>query len=427
MRAPETRETSRPFWVRPGMGIDCGRLTLAGRDTERLAREHGTPLYAYDLKRIEEQVRALQGSLARAGLRYRTRLAMKAQREPEVLSYVRRLGSPGSPQSVGLDVCSPGEALHALASGWRPEEVSYTGTNVSERDLDVILAHPFHLNVDLLSQLVRVGRRAAGRMLGIRVNPRAGATWGGWESSLYSGTKPTKFGIYEEQFDEALAIARRYRLTIDTVHFHVGDGFLDDGLSAFDEAVRRGATMARRLMDAGCPITEVNTGGGLGVPQLPAERPLDLDAYADVLAAHLGPLDVVVGVEPGDFLCKESAILLAEVVTAEDRLGVPFIGLDVGWNVMNDRFIYDAPFEVALCRAANAPRTRNVVIAGHINEGDDLFAEDYPFPEVEEGDIVAIINVGGYNQAMTMTHCMRPAAQAVYFEDRAVPDAKGDE
>ncbi len=420
-------DSARLFWVRPGMEIDHGRLTLAGRDAEQLAREHGTPLYAYDLTRIEEQVRALQGALDDAGLRYRTRLAMKAQREPEVLAYVRRLGGSGSPESVGLDVCSPGEALHALSHGWLPEEISYTGTNVSERDLDVILAHPIHLNVDLISQLARVGRRAPGRAIGIRVNPRGGAAWGGEESSLYSGTRPTKFGLYGEQLDEALALARRYHLTIDTVHFHVGDGFLDDGLPAFAEAVGRATLMVRDLLDAGCPITEVNTGGGLGVPQLPGERPLDLDAYAGILAAHLGPLDVVVGVEPGDFLCKESAILLAEVVTVEDRLGVPFVGLDVGWNVMNDRFIYDVPFEVALCRAADTPRTQTVVVSGHINEGDDLFAEDYPFPEVDEGDIVAIINVGGYNQAMTMAHCMRPAANAVYFEDRVAPAVEDGE
>ena len=421
VRAPETRETSRLFWVRPGMEIDRGRLKLAGRDTERLAREHGTPLYAYDLKRIEEQVRALQGALARAGLHHRVRLAMKAQREPEVLAFVRRLGEPGTPDSVGLDVCSPGEALHGLSHGWLPEEISYTGTNVSERDLDVILAHPIHLNADLLSQLARVGRRAPGRRIGIRVNPRGGAAWGGEETSLYSGTRPTKFGIYKEQLDEALALARRYRLVLDTVHFHVGDGFLDDGLPAYGEAVARAAAMTRYLIDAGCPVTEVNTGGGLGVPQLPGERPLDLDAYAAVLAAHLAPLGVAVGVEPGDFLCKESAILLAEVVTVEDRLGVPFVGLDAGWNVMNDRFIYHVPFEVASCRAADAPGSQTVVVAGHINEGDDLFAEDYPFPEVEEGDIVAVINVGGYNQAMTMTHCMRPSARAVYFEERITP------
>ena len=82
------------------------------------------------------------------------RLALKAQHEPELLRFVRGLGRPGSRESVGMDVCSPGEVEWALEHGWREDEISYTGTNLSERDLDVILAHPgVHLNVDLLSQI----------------------------------------------------------------------------------------------------------------------------------------------------------------------------------------------------------------------------------------------------------------------------------
>ena len=49
-----------PWWVRPGLGIDGdGRLTIAGRDAEALAREYGTPLFAYDLDRFVENARAI--------------------------------------------------------------------------------------------------------------------------------------------------------------------------------------------------------------------------------------------------------------------------------------------------------------------------------------------------------------------------------
>jgi diaminopimelate decarboxylase len=408
----------RLFWTRPGLEIRDGHLLVAGRDAAALARRHGTPLYVFDMQRIGEMVRALQGALTRAGLRGQVRLAMKAQREPDVLAFVRQLGRPGTAESVGLDVCSPRELLHGLEHGWTPAEISYTGTNLSERDLDVVLAHAVNLNVDLLSQIRRVGRRARGRTIGLRLNPRAGAAWGGEGSTLYSSAKPTKFGIYAEQLDGAVALARKYDLTISTAHFHVGDGFLDDGLPAFDEAVAKAAAMVGRLLELGCPIREVNAGGGLGVPLLPGEKHLDLDAYARILERHLGSLDVVVATEPGDFLTKESGALLGEVVTVEDRLGTTFVGLDVGWNVMNDRFIYGVPFELAVCERADAEPTQRVTVAGNINEGDDLFAEDYPFPEAEEGDIVAIINCGGYNQAMSMEHCLRPHAQAVYFDDR---------
>jgi diaminopimelate decarboxylase len=415
----EAKLNAHTWWTRPGLDVRGGRLHVAGRDAETIAREHGTPVYTHDLVRVQEQARALRSALDGAGLDGRVRLALKAQHEPEVLRFIRGLGKPGSRESVGMDVCSPREVEWALEHGWREEEISYTGTNLSERDLDVILAHPdVHVNVDLLTQIDRVGRRSRGRTIGIRVNPRGGAGFHESGGTLYSGSRPTKFGIFPEQLGDALALARRHDLTIDTVHFHVGDGYLNDGLPDIDEVVLRVADMARVLQGEGCPIVEVNTGGGLGVPQRADDRPLDLDRWASILAAHLGPLGVAVGTEPGDFLVKECAINLAEVVTVEERDGVRFIGLDVGWNAMGERFIYRSPLDLVLCRAADAPPDRAVTISGHINEGDDLFAEDLPFPDVVEGDIVAALNVGSYNASMTSEHCLRPAATSVFFTDR---------
>src|SRR5262249_9740273 len=154
---------------------------------------HRTPLYVYDLVRIEEKAVALRDALEHAGLRGLVRLALKAQREPEVLAFLR-----DRMPWVGLDVCSPGEVEWAMRHGWSPGEISYTGTNLSDRDLEVILPSGCHLNVDLLTQIDRVGRRDPGRTIGLRVNPRIGATRSGADSP-YAGDLPTKFGIYAEQ------------------------------------------------------------------------------------------------------------------------------------------------------------------------------------------------------------------------------------
>lgn len=391
---------------------------MAGRDAEELARRHGTPLFVYDLVRLEEQARSLVEAFARAGVPFRLRLALKAQRDPQVLAFVRQLGG------VGIDACSPGEVLLALEHGWAPEEISYTGTNVSERDLDVLLAHEVHLNVDLLSQLERVGRCSPGISVGIRVNPRAGASWSGDPSvsageSVYASAKPTKFGIFEEQLDDAIRIARAHRLSIDTVHAHVGDGFLTDALPQLDVAIERLAGFVVRLREAGFPVAEVNAGGGLGVPQREEDEPLDPDAYAAVLARHLGALGVTVACEPGDFLAKQMGVLLAEVVTLDERDGTTFVGLDAGYNVAPERFIYGSPLVVVLARAADARPVASVTVAGNINEGDDLWAEDLQFPEVHEGDVVAVLDVGTYNQSMHLDHCLRPPASVVAFADRS--------
>jgi diaminopimelate decarboxylase len=411
------RDPSGPWWERPGLEVRDGRLLVAGRDAEELARGHGTPLFVYDLERLEEQACSLLDAFERAHVPFRLRLALKAQRDPQVLAFVRQLGS------VGIDASSPGEVLHALEHGWAREEISYTGTNVSERDLDVLLAQAVHLNVDLVSQLARVGRRSPGASIGIRVNPRAGASWSGSSSgsageSVYAGATPTKFGILEEQLDEAIQVARMHGLVIDTVHAHVGDGFLTDALPQLDVAIERLGGFVLRLREAGFPIAEVNVGGGLGVPQRAEDEPLDPDAYAAVLVRHLGGLDVTIACEPGDFLAKEMGVLLAEIVTVDERDAVTFVGLDAGYNVAPERFIYGSPLVAVLCRAADARAFGPVTLAGNINEGDDLWVEHLPLPEVEEGDIVALLGVGTYNQSMHLDHCLRPPAAALAFADR---------
>ena len=403
-----------PWWVRPGLDIEDGRLRIVGRDAEALAREHGTPLFVYDRTRFAENARRLQAALAATGLPYRVRFALKANPLPEVLEIFRELGEPGTAESVGIDACSPGEVERAVECGWPPDEISYTGTNVSERDLDALLPRGIHLNLDAISQIERYGRRAPGTAIGIRVDPGAGAGYN--EHLEYAGDRPTKFGIGLDRLADAIAAAGRHRLTIDTVHFHAGSGWLADGLGAFERALERAVEAVVRLQAAGYPIAEVNVGGGLGAPARQDERAVDLDAYASVLARHLGPLGVTIACEPGDQLSKDAAILLGEVVTVERRRDVTFVGLDIGWNVNCAYFIYRFAQELVVCRTADADRTEVVTVAGHINEASDVFAEDYPMPPVEEGDMVALLNAGGYLQAMSSTHCLRPMGGAVFLD-----------
>jgi diaminopimelate decarboxylase len=406
------------WWRRPGLDVAAGRLSLNGADVEALAREHGTPLFVYDLARPAENVRELQAALRRAGVPYRVRFALKASPVPVILLALRELGAPGSDDAVGIDASSPGEVTHALAHGWAPDEISYTGTNVSERDLDVLLAHPIRLNLDAVSQLERVGRRAPGRTVGIRINPGAGA--GYTEHLAYAGERPTKFGVTADRLDDAIDAVRRHGLVVDTMHFHAGSGWLGDQLEGFETALNAATTFLDRLLDAGFPIREVNVGGGLGRPARDDERAVDLDAYAAVVRRALDRYGVTAAFEPGDWIMKDAGLLLGEVVTVERRGGLTFVGLDLGWNITCSAFIYGYATEVLPVRDPLRPRTQVVTIAGHINEAGDVFAEDYPLAVVEEGDIVAILNQGGYVEAMSMTHCLRPLAGAVHLEREPV-------
>jgi diaminopimelate decarboxylase len=291
------RTEHRTWWERPGLQVHDGRLAIAGRDAEQVARMNGTPVFAHDLVSARDQANALRDAMAAAGLTFRIRFALKAQRDPDFLRFLR-----AEAPFVGMDVCSPGEVRLALEHGWAPDEISYTGTNVSDRDLATILPAGVHVNVDLLSQLERIGRAAPGSTVGIRVNPGIGASIHGGAETKYAGTKPTKFGILPERLDEAVAIAAGHRLTIDTVHYHTGYLYMTESIPIVEQAATRVAAIVGDLRDRGCPIREVNTGGGLGVRFRESATGLDVVAWSEALARAYAGLDVVVATEPGEFI-----------------------------------------------------------------------------------------------------------------------------
>lgn len=397
----EEAGVNRPWWSRAGLEPVGGRLQLAGRDAEELAREHGTPLYVYDTARVEANARRLKAALERTGLRHQLLFALKASRHPDVLARLRGTGA------VGIDTCSPNEVDLALASGWKAEEISFTGTCLSPRDLERLLAHPLRLNLDSLSAIRQVGERDPGRAIGLRVNPGVGA--GYTETLAYAGDKPTKFGIYPDQLEEALERARQHRLRVRGLHFHIGSGWLAQGLERFLEAARRVAEMARRI-----PYLDyVNVGGGIGVRLQESEQPVDLDAYAAGIARELGPLDATVFFEPGAFLVQDAGVLLVEVVCVDEKGGTLFVGVDCGLNVYSAVAYYHYAQQVVSCRAADAPPAIRCTVAGHINEAVDLFTEDCRLPEVREGDILALLNAGSYGATTSSIHCHRPHAAEV--------------
>ena len=400
----DTFKRPSPWWCRERLDVHAGRLRFAGHDAEALAREHGTPLYVYDPERAATNARRVQAALHRAQVRNRLHYAIKANRHPAFLSRLRSLGD------VGIDACSPQEVELARNAGWRLEEISYTGTNLSDRDLDVILAQPLVLNLDSLSAIRRVGRRAPGRAIGLRINPQVGT---GYSAQLtYAGEKPTKFGIYADRFEEALALARDQHLELQGLHFHIGSGWLRAGLEVFFQAAQRGAELAQRVLG----LQYFNVGGGLGIPLQASDHGVDLDAYAQGIARHLGSLGATIMTEPGDYLVKDAAVLLVEVVTIEDKGGTRFVGVDCGLNAFNLHAFYHYHQEIVLCRAADAAPAMTCTVAGHINEAGDLFAEDCQLPELREGDILALLYAGGYGASMASYHCARPPARELVVE-----------
>jgi len=388
---------SEPWWERPDLRYRDGRLEFAGRDLAALAAV-GTPTYVYHAGRMRENLARLQAALTGANVEHDVYYALKANRYAPLLDAIRATGR------CGIDACSPDEVRLALAHGFREEELSFTGHAMSEADLDILAGHPgVHVNCDAISTIRRLGRRNLRRRIGIRLNPGLGAGYN--ERLRYAGAKPTKFGVYPDRFEEALATAASLGLVVDTLHFHVGSGYQGDALEVLEQVLEG----VMRLLDAHPGIRRLNVGGGLGVRMTESDVPVDLGRWAAIIARHAVPRGLRIAVEPGDYLVKDAGLLLAQVNTVEDKAGTRFVGIDAGLGILNLWAYYGIPYVVAPLQVRpGAPRER-VTISGNINEAIDLLAEDVELPALAEGDFVALVNVGGYGSAAASNHCMRGA------------------
>ena len=109
---------------------------------------------------------------------------------------------------------------------------------------------------------------------------------------------------------------------------------------------------------------------------------------------------------PGDYLQKDAGALVCEVNTVEEKSGVLFVGVNAGLGIQNLWAYYQTPFIVSPL----APRSgehRVCTITGNINEAIDILAEGIALPPLEEGDLIALMNAGGYGSACASNHCMR--------------------
>lgn len=388
------------WWQREELGYQNSKLYFAGHEVDGLAKQHGTPTFFYSAQRVTNNILRLHAALQKTGLNdcYRILFAMKANRFSPLLTHLKSTGL------VGIDACSPNEVEHAISCGFLAREISFTNTSLSLHDYERL--HRFDglaMQCDSLACIRKWGEMGRGRDIGIRINPSVGLGRANNGKLQYAGEETTKFGIYREQFAEAIELARKFALNITRIHFHTGCGYLTPQLEQWERIIQACMWFVDQVGES---VEVVNVGGGLGVPHIADDAPLDLDKWAAVLARQFKDRRVRIEVEPGDYLVKDSGILLLTVNTVELKRDKTFVGVNAGFNLAPEPAVYSLPFEpVPAC--VRRGELQSVTIAGHINEALDIFYRDIVLPPLQEEDVLVLLNAGAYSSSMASNHCMR--------------------
>jgi len=387
-----------------------GNLSIGGADAVELSKEYGTPLYVIDEDKIRDNYKKVYGAFSSHYKPFKIFYACKANTN---LSVMRILEQEGS----GIDAVSPGEIYTALLSGFEPEKILFTGNNATDEELRFAAQSGVIINLDSVSALHRLTKICDPNeiKLSFRINPKVGA---GHHEHCITGGDLSKFGVMEEEAVEVYQMAADMGYNIAGIHTHIGSGILDP--EPFMLAVETLMDVAGRVHQEGnIDLEFIDFGGGLGIPYTPEESKLDIETFSkeitDLYKDKLNEYDLgkpTMCIEPGRYIVGDASILLTKVNTIKQSYR-KFAGVDAGFNTLLRPSMYGSYHHILIANKPDAENTQKIDIAGNICESGDLFARDRPMPEIEEGDLLAILNAGAYAFSMSSQYNSRPKAMEV--------------
>jgi diaminopimelate decarboxylase len=402
---PDPASDTPGFSYRHGSAA-CERVSLAA-----IAQRAGTPVFVYNRAALTGAYRELDRALG--DFPHRICYAVKANSNLAVLRAFAGLGS-------SFDVVSGGELFRLRRIGVPGERIVFSGVGKTREEIrEALRARILLFNVEseaelevLASEAARAKRAAPAA---IRVNPDIEA---GGHPHIATGHHRHKFGI---DWSEARRLYLRHRdsLWIEWrgISAHIGSQITKAG--PFRRATERLTKYFTELRVQGIALRFLDVGGGIGI-RYTKEKPLAFAEYARALRRSLHPVLRESGaellVEPGRSLVGNAGVLLTRVLYKKRSCGKTFVIVDAAMNDLIRPALYGAAHCITPVKRVAGARMERVDIVGPVCESGDFFLHDWPMPEVEAGDLLAIWSAGAYGFVESSNYNSRPRAAEVMVD-----------
>ena len=392
----------------PHFAYQNQRLMAENLPLDRLAREHGTPLFVYSRAAILEALAAYQRGLA--GRAHLTCFSVKANSN---LCVLRLLGELGA----GMDIVSGGELDRALAAGAEPSKVIFSGVGKTRAEMRQALTAGIgcfnvesRAELDVLDEVARdMGLRAP---VSVRVNPNVDART---HPYISTGLKGNKFGIaHEEVISTYRHAATCQGLRVVGIDCHIGSQITQT--APYLDAMDRVLDLVQAIEGEGVTIEHIDFGGGLGI-----DYQDDAPPEADTLWAQLlqrmdarGFGDRKIFIEPGRSLVGNAGVCLTEVLYLKPGEHKNFLIVDAAMNDLPRPAMYQAFHRIVpLTPREGEPTTWDVV--GPVCESGDWIGRDRALA-VQQGDLLAVLSAGAYCMSMASNYNTRGRAAEVLVD-----------
>ncbi len=389
-----------PHIARRGDALHIEAMSLTA-----LAREHGTPLFAYSKQWMLDALAAYQ-----RGFEGRDALICYAMKANSSLGVLRVFAEAG----CGFDIVSGGELSRALAVGADPERIIFSGVGKTRAEMKQALDAGIgcfnvesEAELDVLSEVASAtGQRAR---ISIRINPNVDPKT---HPYISTGLKGNKFGIAHDRAVHAYRHAAKLPgLEVVGIDCHIGSQITE--MSPYLDACERILDLVEAIEAAGVPIHHLDFGGGLGI-DYNGEVPPAADALWQQLLARLdargfGKRKLII--EPGRSLVGNAGVCVTEVLYTKPGEDKNFCIIDAAMNDLPRPAMYQA-FQniVPLQIRSGTGATYDVV--GPICESGDWIGRDRTL-NVQAGDLLAVLSSGAYCMSMASNYNTRGRAAEV--------------
>jgi diaminopimelate decarboxylase len=409
-----TPRIDRAIWPLSTRTDELGRLCVGDVPLTEVAYQFRTPTYVIDEDDFRHRIRRYQAALPGVRIVY----AGKSLLTTGIARWV-------DDEGLGLDVCSGGELTTALAGGVKPDRIVMHGSaKPPDELLNAARVGVGQIVVDSPIEIAFLdgGVRRPQSVL-VRVTPDIDICG---HPSVTTGVTDRKIGFALTGGHAARAVARildQPLLYLVGLHCHIGSQVTD--ASRYGQAIRQLVELMADVRDRhGVILTELNIGGGHGVPYVSGDPELELDVLADVIGNALDEACAAarfprptIAVEPGRAISARAGVTLYRVLSVKSQPGGrTFVAVDGGMSDNPRVALYDAQYTVTLAnRHPLVPTEPMTVVGRHCESGDEL-ARDVPLPiDVRPGDLLAMACTGAYHHSMASTYNMvgRPPLIAV--------------
>lgn len=389
---------------------EAGHLVFAGYDTTDLAQQYGTALLVMDEELIRSRCRiykeAMAAYLPEGSYPLYASKALSIKRIYEIMAE----------EGMGVDLVSAGEMYTADRAGFPMENAYFHGNSKTDADIrmamDKGVGYFICDNTEELDAIdAEAARRGICQKVILRLTPGIDPHT---HEKINTGRIDSKFGVAIETGQaEALILRALGKANIELCgyHCHIGSQIFDP-TPFCDAAVLMLEFAAQFKEKHGYSPKVLNMGGGLGVPYTAKDAQMD---YADNIrtigqvimdtCGKLGLEPPAVLMEPGRSIVADAGITLYNVVSIKQIPGFKnYVAIDGGMTDNPRYTLYEASYTVLPASRMNDTADTNYTVAGCCCESGDLIQENVPLPDLQRGDLLAVLTTGAYNYSMASNY-----------------------